>query len=278
MSRMFRIDEKAYDNILADIRKQLPKLTSDSTGFRVEYAVQNVREKEPVNIEFTPSAYIKTVQLLCANKDEVGWDGAVTKVGPKHYLIEDIFVYPQQVSAAKVDTDDNEYAKYLSEFDDETFSKLRLNAHSHVRMSPPPSGTDLADREKVVYQIKDNDFYIFMIWNKYMTYTCEIYDGEDNKVYNTDDCIVTVTDMPEDTFTILDEAKERVKAKTYSYQSNYSSNYPSYTKPANTSYQPAATKKSAGVYPGKGNQLLDDDEIDLITYYGGIDNIPDYLR
>ena len=38
--------------------------------------------------------------------------------------------------------------------------------HSHVNMGTSPSSVDLNHQEEILRMLGDNDFYIFMIWNK----------------------------------------------------------------------------------------------------------------
>ena len=64
--------------------------------------------------------------------------------------------------------------------------------HSHVNMGVSPSGTDMGHREKIVSQLMDEDYYIFMIWNKSLKWSAAIYDMPSNALYDTEDIDVMV--------------------------------------------------------------------------------------
>jgi hypothetical protein len=87
----------------------------------------------------SPVAYAKTLALVNMFSDEVAWHGSVTRTGKNEFIIEDIFVYPQEVTGSTVSTDQEGYSKWLYEFDDDTFNTIRMQGHSHVNMGVSPS-------------------------------------------------------------------------------------------------------------------------------------------
>lgn len=82
------------------------------------------------------------------------------------FTISDIYLYPQYVSGAHVDTDEAEYSEFINGLDDDTFNNTRMQWHSHVNMSTFASGTDLADQRSTRSQLGPDDFYIHLITNK----------------------------------------------------------------------------------------------------------------
>ena len=160
----------------------------------------------------TPVAYSKTVTLINTFSDEVAWHGMAVKKAENEFIIEDICVYPQEVTGATVNTDQERYTKWLYEFDDEAFNKIRMQGHSHVNMGVSPSGVDSGHREKILDQLDDDMFYIFMVWNKSLKTHTLIYDMENNILY--DDKDVTVKIIGDDSLDeFLVDAEKKVQKK-----------------------------------------------------------------
>ena len=145
---------------------------------------------------------------------EVAWHGVARRGDDPEkdeYIISDILVYPQKVTAAHVDMDPIEYAKWIMEHDeDERFSNIRMQGHSHVRMGTTPSGTDIQHQDDIVNMLKDDDFYIFMIWNKYMVSTNKIFDLQKNILFEDSDITWGFTGDDETIADFLSDAKKMV--------------------------------------------------------------------
>jgi len=158
----------------------------------------------------TQEAYRKILALVTEFKDEVGWHGVVTRSDNSEFIIEDIFVYPQEVTGSTVSTDQAAYSKWLYELDDDTFNKIRMQGHSHVSMGVSPSGVDDNHRQKILDQLEPDMFYIFMIWNKSLSVHTLIYDMARNVLYEDKDIAVKLLgDDCMDGF--LADAKEKVQ-------------------------------------------------------------------
>lgn len=190
---------------------------------------ENFEDKDrKATIYFTSDAWAKMVALIHEFNDEVAWHGIAERIDGEgdNYLIRDILVYPQEVSSATVNTDQAEYEKWMLELDDDTFNNLRFQGHSHVRMSPTPSTVDLTHQKKIVEQLEDDMFYIFMIWNKEFKYTAKIYDMEKNALFDTNDVEVKMLDATNSLTQFITGARAMVKRKSYQYaggtgQGNY---------------------------------------------------------
>jgi len=158
----------------------------------------------------TPEAYKKIVALVTGFSDEVGWHGTVSRSGENEFTIEDVFVYPQEVTSSTVVTDQFAYTEWLYELEDDTFNKIRMQGHSHVNMGVSPSGVDDKHRQKILNQLEPDMFYIFMIWNKSLNVHTLIYDMEKNILYeNKDVDVMMISDEGMDAF--LADAKEKVQ-------------------------------------------------------------------
>lgn len=148
--------------------------------------------KQRATLSITPEAFAKMALILATNDKEVAWHGVTERVSETEFVIRDVLIYPQTVSSVTVDTDDEEYAKWLIQIGEDNFNNLHAQMHSHVNMSVSPSGVDMGHREKIVSQLGHEDYYIFMIWNKSMNWSAAIYDMASNIMYETSDIDVVV--------------------------------------------------------------------------------------
>lgn len=65
----------------------------------------------------------------------------------------------------------------------------------------------------------DNDFYIFMIWNKSFASNIKVYDMKENTLFENSDVSVKILDEVGDLNEFLANAKAMVKDRVYSYNS-----------------------------------------------------------
>ena len=195
---------------------------------------------------FTPGAWAKMVMLIQNFDKEVAWHGVAKRTEiAGEYIISDIMVYPQEVTGATVNTDQEKYQTWLMACEDEVFNNIRMQGHSHVNMSTSPSTVDLSHQEKILEQLEDDMFYIFMIWNKSFSRNIKIYDLAQNVLYEDKDVSVNIADEGFGLNEFIDEAKGLVKERVYSTTINGK------TKPAPvtvTNYKPS---QSWGVTTGK---------------------------
>lgn len=158
---------------------------------------------------FLESAYRKMRALVEEFSGEVGWHGTVNRLGEGRYLVTDIIVYPQTVTGVTVTTDQGEYNQWLMSQPDEIFNNLRLQGHSHVRMSVSPSGVDEALYSSLLSQLEGDMFYVVMITNKRHEYMVRIYDLQVGGVFEE-----AKVSVESDVFKIaefLDDARGLVK-------------------------------------------------------------------
>ena len=167
----------------------------------------------------TPEAYKKTLALVTEFSDEVGWHGTVSRLGENEFTIEDIFVYPQEVTGSTVNTDQKEYTNWLYKLDDDTFNKIRMQGHSHVNMGVFPSGVDDKHRQQILEQLEPDMFYIFMIWNKSLTVHTLVYDMARNVLYEDKDVEVKLLDG-EELEDFITDAKEKVQKQVFKKSRN----------------------------------------------------------
>jgi len=184
---------------------------------KISYTKSFKYEKATAILWLTSDAYSKTVALVTNFSDEVAWHSTAVRHNKNEFIIEDIFVYPQEVTGSTVTTDQEGYTKWLYEFDDDTFNAIRMQGHSHVNMGVSPSGVDEGHREQILSQLDTDMFYIFMVWNKKLETHTLIYDMENNILYDDDD--ITVKIIGDDSLDeFLEDAMSKVQKKSYSLE------------------------------------------------------------
>lgn len=203
---------------------------------------------------FTPDAYTKMIALIQDSDKEVAWHGIAQRLETSgHYVISDILVYPQEVTGATVNTDQEEYERWMMDLEDDVFNNLRMQGHSHVYMDTFASATDLEHQAKIIKQLEGDMFYIFMIWNKKFKFTAKIYDLKINTLFEPGDVSVQMVGASQGLQDFLNEARAMVKTKTYgtqgNYQGGYQGGYQSQNRPAATTQNTPAASNTAGAPP-----------------------------
>ena len=195
---------KARDDF--DVMLDNMKMADGKLSYNMTYKYEDAG----VTVWIAPEAYRKILALVTEFADEVGWHGTVSRTDENDYIIEDILVYPQEVTGSTVNTDQQAYTEWLYELDDDTFNKLRMQGHSHVSMGVSPSGVDDKHRQQILDQLEPDMFYIFMVWNKSLSVHTLVYDMARNILYEDDDVDVMLLGS-EDMDSFLADAKEKVQ-------------------------------------------------------------------
>ena len=230
MSRLIKMTPEYMRECCVEFEKAL-SLTKLSDG-KLNYTKVFSGGDQKAVVYFTAAAWAKMVHLIKEFDKEVAWHGVAHRMGEiegeapldasaKEYVITDIVVYPQIVSAASVEMDTEKYAEWLMKnADDERFSHLFMQGHSHVNMTPTPSSVDLNHQEEILEMMSEHDFYIFMIWNKSFSSNIRVYDMAVNTLYENGDVTVKLLDEDDSLDEFLKEAKSMAKDRGYNYQ-NY---------------------------------------------------------
>lgn len=220
-------------------KKPKRRCLNDKSGKKTEAQIKIVEKpKRPVQdslliatedatVLFSTKAISKLMFLVMACEKEVGWHGNGKKLGKGKYLIDDIFLYPQEVTSATIEPDDKEYAEWQIKMcmeDEETFESLCLHGHSHVNMSTFSSGTDKSLQNDIIEMIQPGDFYIFMIINKNFSVYYKIADREDGVIYETSSIknkpTVLMDTVDGDFSKLVKSYNELVREVTYKYKHN----------------------------------------------------------
>lgn len=245
MSKIIRMTPEYLEQCRKDFDTYLKnlKLADGKISFSKTFAA----DKKRATLFFTAEAWVKMVMLINEFSKEVAWHGVAYRMEndqeKDEYIITDIMVYPQEVTGATVEMDTEKYATWLMENDeDERFYNIHMQGHSHVNMTPTPSGVDLNHQEEILAQLGDEDFYIFMIYNKSFRHNIKIYDLKKNTLFEDGDIDVKIHAASVGFEEFMQDAKEMVKEKTSRYApvSTYGQ-FPQSNKPYNPLAQPSAT-------------------------------------
>lgn len=246
MSKIIKMTPEYLNQVLEEFKKELESGRFSDGKINFSKTFSTIDRK--ATVYFTELAWLKMKTLVREFSKEVAWHG-IAKRGEDEskdeYFIEDILVYPQEVTGATVSTDQEKYQMWLMEHDDEVFNNIRMQGHSHVNMGVTPSGVDTALYERILSQLDDDMFYIFMIWNKSDAKTVKIYDMKKNILFETSDVTVEVLDDGTGIESFLKNAKDLVVDKTYSYGnalSHCNNNYCTKTNENNKSNKLAEEK------------------------------------
>ena len=266
MAKPIKLTAALIEQMMKEFEAKLNQLkVSDG---EVKYTRSITYKKDAIakaKVLFEPVAYAKMLSLLVGYSTEVGWHGIVDRRDDNTFVITDIVVYPQTVDGVNVNTDQEEYQKWLMEFDDEKYNFLRMQGHSHVNMSVHPSATDTDCWESILKQIDDGDYYIFMIWNKRLEHTIKVYDLKLNVLYEDADIEVGIAGDDTDLNAFMAEADKMVKVTKPTYAGKSGIGFQSTTTTASTKSKKGKSKVSTP------NTFLtdDDDDDDIPVYTGG---------
>lgn len=197
---------KITPDCLAEIRKDFEETLSSAklSDGKISFSKSFGNIKRDATVFFTHEAWQKMQALIKGFDKEVAWHGLAYRgeEGKDEYYITDILVYPQEVTGATVNTDQEKYQMWLMSHEDDVFNNIRMQGHSHVNMGVTPSGVDNSLYERILEQLDDEMFYIFLIYNKKGDKTFKIYDLAKNILFETGDVTVKVLDDDADSVDI----------------------------------------------------------------------------
>ena len=218
MPRPIKMSEEIIQQMVSEFEHAVRDLKTVDGKVSYTRAVTYKSTGAKIVIDFAPIAFLKMTALIREFTSEVAWHGTVERVSPTRFLIKDILVYPQKVTGSTVNTDQEAYAQWMQELDNETFNSLRFQGHSHVNMGVSPSPTDIDNQGRIVSQFTEGSdhFYIFMIWNKSMAFNARVFDMAANAIYDTDEVEIEIGGHPFHLEGFIKDAKDTVKT-SYSY-------------------------------------------------------------
>lgn len=183
--KILELTEEIVNQKLAELKTTMLSGTKTIEGkLTFDLGLGKAKDQHRPQILFDYEAYHKMRQLVQQCPKEIGWHGTVHRDGLT-FTITDILVFPQVVTAATVNPDDELYTLWAMEQPEEIFNHMRFHGHSHVNMGCTPSAVDTTYQEALIQNVKD--FYIVGIFNKRDEFNIWIYDVENNICYDKTD-------------------------------------------------------------------------------------------
>lgn len=218
-----------------------------------------------------PEAKAK-MEMYCDLSDgEIGWLGYVEKIDGSGFIITDCILLKQEVNGTTTEIDPGALLEFWNATPVEDQCKIKIWGHSHVNMSPSPSGQDDSQME---YFKDGNPWFIRLITNKKREYHIDIFDYANGIKVHMDQADLQIYNpkLSELKAQIEEEIKEKVSKKTYSAPAKSST--PS-------TYLPA--KKPVYTNRGKGRKnvtkpMLEDIEVKYVSDFDQILNDPNYWQ
>ena len=138
------------------------------------------KEKEPV-VCITEKAYNYTMGLVNNCDIEIGWLALVHRKD-NVFTIYDIEICKQKCTASHTELSEDALHEVYEKFKDkpDRLNDVRCWGHSHVNMSPTPSGQDDETFEEFA---KNCDYFIRLIINKKEKYTLSLSDEKSGIIY-----------------------------------------------------------------------------------------------
>lgn len=229
MSKPIFLTKEYVDKMVEEFRKNVSDLKMPDGKFTFTKSFDYTGEDDTkAYVLFKPVAYAKMLSLLKHFDTEVAWHGTVERRDDDKFIITDIVVYPQTVTGSTVNTDQEEYQKWTMTLEDDYFNAMRMQGHSHVNMGTSPSSVDTNHQQQILAQLKGQEYYIFMIFNKRLEHTIKIYDYANNVMYEDKDVVVGVFEDGFDNDVFISAADDAVKHKTYAQIPAVGSGYSGY--------------------------------------------------
>ena len=223
MAKLIKIGPECLEEVRKEFEESLKNLKLSDGKISFTKTLGTIQSRADLN--FTDIAWQKMQALVREFDKEVAWHGIAFRdedPDKNAYTITDIIVYPQEVTGATVTTDQTKYQTWLMDHDDDVFNNIRMQGHSHVNMSVSPSGVDTSLYDRILNQLDDTMFYIFLIWNKKGEKTVKIYDLAKNILFETSDVDVHILGNGFDMNAFLTDAREKVQTKPVTVtQGNY---------------------------------------------------------
>lgn len=250
MAKLIKVEQSKLEEVVRNFAAWLSK-TKLTTG-RISYQQDVTKVDRKATVTFKSVAWLKMKYLIALFDGECGWHFVCHRSddAEDEYIIEDVLVYPQQVSSATVNTDQEEYAKWEDALPDEVFNNLRGHGHSHVNMGITPSPTDLDHQDKRLEALSEDSFYIFTIWNKKGDRNWRIFDFQKNIMFETADVEVLI-DGDDGIFEFMEDAKNLVTTKKYTTTSYKAPSAATNTKTPAAGVVTSTQKPAAGAASGE---------------------------
>lgn len=158
----------------------------------MEFIKSNIKTSVEVLDDFIPIVIISKValskmQLYVENcQNEIGWLGVVTKTNDSLFIVEDVYLFKQNVHMATTEITPeglSEFAEDLLSQPDgiDIWNNIRLWGHSHVNMSTSPSKQD--NDQMLTFAQGGHPWFLRIIANKKGNISIDLYDYSQGIIY-----------------------------------------------------------------------------------------------
>jgi len=209
------------------------------------------------------------MELYCDLSDgEIGWLAYVEKFDNVGFLITDCILLKQQVHSATTEIDPEALLEFWNNTPVEKQCQIKMWGHSHVNMSPTPSGQDDSQME---YFKDGNPWFIRLITNKKREYHIDIYDYEHGLKVHMDQADLKTYNpgAAELRKSIEDEIKAKVTKKEYTTSTKEPEPY----KKWESSYKSGGKSRKSTIKP-----MLEDVDVKYVTSFDEVLSDPNYWQ
>lgn len=271
MAKIIKITQECKEELRREFEVALSNAKLSDGKLNYTKSFGNI--KRDATVFFTRLAWSKMQALIQDTDKEIAWHGLAYRGedGKDEYFITDILVYPQEVTGSTVTTDQEKYQMWLMGQEDDVFNNIRMQGHSHVNFGTTPSSVDNSLYDRILEQLDDSMFYIFLIYNKRGDKTFKIYDLAKNVLFETSDVTVKILDDASSLIQIkIDGLSEEENAELSKHLVEYRTKKQTdeFVKNAKT----MVTNKSYQYYGGNGGGMYGSGG------YGGYDYGDGYYR
>lgn len=207
-------------------------------------------DDDPPMVYMTRDAFSRMWHFVDIADEEVGWLGTVRLTPYGNFLIEEVFLLEQEVSAAQTEISEDGIAKLVQELIEtrqdgvDVANAIRFWGHSHVRMGTSPSGQDEAQMRH--FQQNDCPWFVRGILNKLGRMQFDIFLWDSG---------VKITDAPWAIYDEFVDQSRRVEIEADFKAKVTARSYDTYHYPdAPGKHHPWA--QGAPYYPGNGDVVV----------------------
>ena len=192
---------------------------------------------------------------------EIGWLAYVEQFDKQGFLITDCALLKQEVHATTTEIDPTALLEFWGQTPVERQPDIKLWGHSHVNMSPNPSGQD---DSQMSYFSDGNPWFIRLITNKKGDINITIYDYANGYEIHSEELYTYDPNRLELKKAIMEEMKDKVTEKTYTP-----------TKlPAKSSFTPPINKKASKTTEA----MFEDIDVKYVSKFDDVLNDPNYWQ
>lgn len=268
MASIIKLTPEIIEEAVASFRHSVEHMRVSSG--KISYTRNLVSDPRKAELVFSEKAWYKMCALVSEFPSEIGWHGTARRGDGDSYLVDDIIIYPQNVTGSTVTPDQVAYQNWLMEQPDEIFENIRFQGHSHVNMAVSPSTVDTAFYEEILSQLDDSMFYIFLVINKRGERHVRIYDMAKNLYFGPEEVSVRVCNDHLGIEDVIGEAKSKVVQVTYQYPAKPAKTGASVLPPISEPAKTAPKKKPQPKPFGSEQEKFDEEWYDsyLSDLYG----------